>query len=223
MRLVMFILKCVVGLLASLGFVIVAAAVALAIWADGAERLAAAPEVPERSILSLDLSAGLVGGLGFARAANMYILQPVCNICRWGIPYAELAAEMQSQGFESGRIIVRDRELGGNLRRFFPDSAIALAGHRFYAPPSFLASNVPEAKTALLWPADRKAKGVIVGFQRLLPGLTVGELDKASTITIPWKGFFQVPYGNPVSSWRLLILNNLQISGNITSAPLPQR
>ena len=56
----MFILKCVVGLLASLGFVIVAAAVALAIWADGAERLAAAPEVPERSILSLDLSAGLV-------------------------------------------------------------------------------------------------------------------------------------------------------------------
>ena len=59
-RVVMFILKCVVGLLASLGFVIVAAAVALAIWADGAERWAAAPEVPERTVLSLDLSAGLV-------------------------------------------------------------------------------------------------------------------------------------------------------------------
>jgi len=60
MRLVMFILKCIVGLLASLGFVIVAAAVALTIWADRAERWAAAPEVPERSILMLDLSAGLV-------------------------------------------------------------------------------------------------------------------------------------------------------------------
>ncbi len=61
MRLVIFILKCVVGLLASLGFLMVAAVVALAVWADGAERwVAAEPEIPDRSVLSLDLSAGLV-------------------------------------------------------------------------------------------------------------------------------------------------------------------
>ncbi len=61
MRLIMFILKCVVGLLASLGFLIVAAVVALAVWAGGAQRWAAAgPEIPDQSVLSLDLSAGLV-------------------------------------------------------------------------------------------------------------------------------------------------------------------
>jgi protease-4 len=61
MRLVIFLLKCVVGLLASLGFVIVAAAAALAIWTDGAAPWAAdRPEVPEHSVLSLDLSAGIM-------------------------------------------------------------------------------------------------------------------------------------------------------------------
>ena len=61
MRLIMFILKCVVGLLASLGFLIVAAVVALAVWADGAKRwVAAEPEIADRSVLSLDLSDGLV-------------------------------------------------------------------------------------------------------------------------------------------------------------------
>ena len=61
MRLIMFILKCVVGLLASLGFLIVAAVVVFAVWADGAQPWAAAePEIPDLSVLSLDLSAGLV-------------------------------------------------------------------------------------------------------------------------------------------------------------------
>ena len=61
MRLILFILKCVVGLLASLGFLVVAAVVALAVWADGVERWAAPePEIADRSVLSLDLSAGLI-------------------------------------------------------------------------------------------------------------------------------------------------------------------
>ncbi len=52
MRLIIFILKCVVGLLASLGFLVVAAVVALAVWADGAQRwVAAEPEIPDRSVV----------------------------------------------------------------------------------------------------------------------------------------------------------------------------
>jgi len=61
MRVVIFLLKCVVGLLASLGFIMVAAVVAFAVFADGVERWAAAePEIPERGVLSLDLASGLV-------------------------------------------------------------------------------------------------------------------------------------------------------------------
>jgi protease IV len=60
MRLVIFVLKCVVGLLASVGFLVVAAVVVAAIWANGLQHWAAAEfEIPEETVLSLDLSAGL--------------------------------------------------------------------------------------------------------------------------------------------------------------------
>lgn len=92
MRLIMFILKCVVGLLASLGFLIVAAAVALAVWADGAERwVAAEPEIADRSVLSLDVSAGLVE----ARSDNPFTqlsLGPVLTL-REAVEALEAAGE----------------------------------------------------------------------------------------------------------------------------------
>ena len=70
----------------------------------------------------------------FARAANMYVLEPVCSICRWGVPYAALADAMKRQGFEQGRIVVYDPELGGNLRRFFPRRAHRAGGGRPLRP-----------------------------------------------------------------------------------------
>ena len=63
MRLILFILKCVVGLLASLGFLIVAGVVALAIWADDAQPwVDAEPEIPETAVLSFDLAGGVTEG-----------------------------------------------------------------------------------------------------------------------------------------------------------------
>ncbi len=60
MRLIIFLLKCVVGLLASVGLLIVAAGLALFFLADGAEPWKARqPEIAERNVLSLDLSAGI--------------------------------------------------------------------------------------------------------------------------------------------------------------------
>ena len=61
MRLIIFLLKCIVGLLASVGFLVVAAVVVVAIWARGLEHWAAAEfEMPDQTVLSLDLSDGLV-------------------------------------------------------------------------------------------------------------------------------------------------------------------
>ena len=54
-----------------------------------------------------------------ARLANMFVYDPVCKICRWGIPYAGLAAELQKRGFKPGPqsvVVVAEPELGGNLR-----------------------------------------------------------------------------------------------------------
>lgn len=144
----------------------------------------------------------------FARAANMYVLQPVCSICRWGIPYAELAAEMKQRGMERKRILVNDRELGGNLRRFFPESIIALAGSRSYVPPQFKTEKPDKSKIAIVWSADLPLEKAASQFQKILPAIAIEDLKSAETISIPWKGFFWVPYGHPVSSWRLVFLDD---------------
>ncbi len=143
----------------------------------------------------------------FARAANMYLLQPVCNICRWGIPYAELAEQMKDAGFQSGTIIANDKEIGGNLHRFFPQARIVLVGGHNYAPPPPQSPGTADVKTALVWDAGLNEDRVAGEFRSLLPKLKASDLMNASTIRVPWKGNLWVPYGNPVSTWRVLILN----------------
>lgn len=136
----------------------------------------------------------------FARAANMYVLEPVCNICRWGIPYGELAAEMKRQGFETGRIVVFDQELGGNLRRFFPDARIELVGKDAYGA-TLSSANM---KTALLWSADRDPQAVA----SFTPGFMLGpgeQLANAARIDIPWRRHLWKPDGYRLSSWRLFM------------------
>ena len=63
MKVVLFLLKCVVGLFATIGFLFVALVVALAVMASRFETWEPAPrkvEVPAETILALDLSKGLV-------------------------------------------------------------------------------------------------------------------------------------------------------------------
>jgi hypothetical protein len=141
----------------------------------------------------------------FARAANMYVLEPVCNICRWGVPYAALAEEMKLHGFEQGRIVVFEDELGGNLRRFFPEARIELAGRAPYVPA--LPAPSPAHKTALVWSAERDPRDAAMRFQsvvRLAPGQ---QLANAANIEIPWRGHLWKPDGYRISSWRVLIVN----------------
>ena len=137
----------------------------------------------------------------FARAANMYVLEPVCNICRWGVPYASLAEEMKRQGFEHGRIVVFEDELGGNLRRFFPKARIELKGKGAYAPPLPAAGG----KSALLWSADRDIEDVAAHFRSASPPATGAQLANSAKIDIPWRGHLWKPDGYRTSSWRLFI------------------
>jgi Dolichyl-phosphate-mannose-protein mannosyltransferase len=137
-----------------------------------------------------------------ARCANMYVQEPVCQICRWGVPYAELAADIKAQGFDSGRIIVDDKEVGGNLHRFFPQASITLVGGRPYSPDS---GAVP-GKTAIVWPDAHADATVAAQVQSVLPRITPADLAAASTISIPWRHHFWKPDGYRVSSWKLLIL-----------------
>jgi hypothetical protein len=138
-----------------------------------------------------------------ARCANMYVLEPVCSICRWGIPYAPLAEAMKARGFEQGRLIVYDDELAGNLRRFFPDTPILLAGPRRYIPPGG-----PEAggRIALIWDAAVRPERVERAFEGLVPD-PAGIVAQAETLAFPWEGHIWKPDGYRVSRWRLAIVD----------------
>jgi len=173
------------------------------IWLTAQARNAA-PD--QRQIRRFVIMAASVAVFAFcARAANMYVLEPVCTICRWGVPYAALAEEMKRQGFEPGRIIVSESELGGNLRRFFPEARIELVGEIRYAPPTSDASK--PVKTVLVWSAERDPRDAAAHFQSLAPFAPGQDPASATEVSIPWRRHFWKPDGYRMSSWRLLTVN----------------
>jgi protease-4 len=60
-RIIMFLLKCVLGLFATVGFLLVAGIIAVAVFLPRFDGLApSAPEVPDSAVLVLDLSGGII-------------------------------------------------------------------------------------------------------------------------------------------------------------------
>lgn len=134
------------------------------------------------------------------RVANMYVLDPVCKKCRWGIPYAGLAEALRERGFQGGTIIVDEEELGGNLRRFFPDARFILTSKGGIVPPETAESRA--GQTALVWQVKRDDTGVP---SRLLahlppsPGTVV-----AQRVEVPWRHPWR-PDGYRTSTWAVLL------------------
>lgn len=174
------------------------------IWLVAQARNAAPPAGQIRRFVIMAVGIAIVAFFG--RAANMYVQHPVCNICRWGVPYAELADAMKSRGFAGGQILVNERELGGNLHRFFPNARISLTGSHVYEPP-FETFPGRVRQSAILWPADISAERAAEDFQKLYPSLTADLLEKADILTFPWSGWNLYAYGDPEKSWRLLLVD----------------
>lgn len=133
------------------------------------------------------------------RSGNLFIYEPFCNRCRWAIPYAELTESIQAQGFQRGVIVTSDVHLGGNLRRFFPDSRIVLA-------PSAEASSHLRGATRqavlLIWPEQNDRID--------MPTVLASELPAGTSMAImelkhPWRGpFKQTGYRHSV--WGATIM-----------------
>jgi hypothetical protein len=171
------------------------------IWLTAQARKAARNEGEVRRFVIA--AAGIAVFAFAARCANMYVQQPVCQICRWGIPYAELAEAIKAQGFDRGDLIVYDDDLGGNLRRFFPHARIVLAGPRLYSPPS--EPPHPGERTAVLWESGKRQGGAMRHLQAAMPQLSPAALAQAETLSLPWRHHLWKPDGHRVSQWRLLI------------------
>lgn len=159
-----------------------------------------AQEVRRWAMLSLAIILFAFG----ARAANMFVMDPVCSICRWGIPYAELAAELRDKGLGPGPIITFEPELAGNLRMQFPTNKIELVS--LAALPAVVRNDTAGGKQAIVWQVGGR-RGIHV-----TPDKMVGYLRRAGIVQPPralkaaWRHVFR-PTGYRHTVWNYVIVD----------------
>jgi len=134
------------------------------------------------------------------RLANMFVLDPVCKTCRWGVPYPALAADLREHGFEDGTIIAFEHPLAGNLRQLFPKAQLVTRRYPNFTPATADLSRRP---MVLVWSGEFPPAYVERFLGPLLPpGHSFAE---ARRVAIPWKHLWK-PDGYRVSDWRVLLI-----------------
>lgn len=87
----------------------------------------------------LFLGAAVAVGL----TARAMTLPERCGKCKMVVPYKQLATGLKEAGFQTGTIYVHDypTQVGGNLRRFFPESRFVSFKFDSYVPPERVGSD----------------------------------------------------------------------------------
>ncbi len=137
-----------------------------------------------------------------ARAANMFIMEPFCKLCRWGIPYDQLALELKSAGFERGRIVGLEPDLAGNLRMYFPSSEISVPGQAY--PDTLWQQMQAGGSYVVVWQVGGK-HGIKVSRQAMRQRLDAAGLTlPIRTFIAPWRHVFY-DTGYRQTEWNYII------------------
>lgn len=140
-----------------------------------------------------------------ARLANMFVLDPVCKICRWGVPYEGLAAALREVDASGATIVTLDHELGGNLRVHFPQNPVVLVRGARAIPAD---ARLDRGKLVLVWSNAAKGADATTAFSSIIAGVGVGARDPAAAklVRVPWQHLWR-PTGYRFSEWRVLVLD----------------
>ncbi len=169
------------------------------IWLIGVAKRSVSGQARRPVLVRVALAIAVIALV--ARLANMFVYDPVCKKCRWGIPYAALAETLRQDGLAGGgTIYVIDDELGGNLRAHFPKSRIVLKGSR-----GFMAKDVASVAgpRAVVWDASDSEREVA---QELAadPDLA-SALGQARLVQAPWRHLWK-PFGYRTSDWKYVVV-----------------
>lgn len=168
------------------------------LWLFGAARRAC--DAPVRIARFTRLAIFIAVLALVVRLINMFVLDPACRICRWGIPYEELAQEMRARGFDNGTVVSIGDELPGNLRQLFPASKVVTRGRPDYTPSG---TRLDHGKLAYVWPAGTPDARIA---QLLIPaGLPESAIASAIKLDMPWRHIWY-PKGYRQTSWKLVIV-----------------
>ena len=132
------------------------------------------------------------------RSGNLFVYEPFCSRCRWGVPYADLAEKLREQGFRQGTIIVNDPHVGGNLRRFFPDSRVVMPS---LVPVPVKPVAGDSGKIAFVWPIAGDNAEMPADLHNAESGNTLSP----KIVELPWKHLWK-PLGYRTSTWGTAIM-----------------
>ncbi len=135
------------------------------------------------ALLGLAVIAGLM-----VRASTQ---SATCAKCKMVVPYEQLAEGLNDAGFSGGTIYVYDypTQVGGNLRRYFPDSRFVSYKFSAYSPPG---RAVDSGQCLAVWLLDSGAQSpatetMLAQLQKRL-GVTPASEDKMRTIDVTLPG-----------------------------------
>lgn len=169
------------------------------IWLFGVARRSSGGAGRVRIFARLALAIAVLALL--ARLANMFVLDPVCKKCRWGIPYASLAAKLKEAGFNTtGTIVAPDDELAGNLRPYFPNATFVLVGKQAFVP---VRKPPAGATSALVWDAGMDGQQVRRDAAKQAGVDTSAHAPQL--LKAPWRHLWK-PFGYRTSDWRFVVL-----------------
>jgi len=131
------------------------------------------------------------------RSGNLFVYEPFCSRCRWAVPYPELADKLREQGFVQGTIIVNDPHVGGNLRRFFPESRVMMPGLPVPAGD--------DKKIAVVWPVSDKNAEMPANLRNATAAAQM--LTPPGIVELPWQHLWK-PLGYRTSSWGTAIMES---------------
>jgi 4-amino-4-deoxy-L-arabinose transferase-like glycosyltransferase len=111
-----------------------------------------------------------------------------CKKCNFFFPYAALAEQIKGAGFQGGTIITYDlpNQLGGNLRRYFPDSRVISRRYSYFVP-----AERTKGQCLLVWNESKWAHGSgrsrVINIAKELLGVSVpaGKASKSAAAPLP--------------------------------------
>lgn len=152
-----------------------------------------------------------------ARAANLYVLDPVCKRCYFGVPYEGLAREL-SLDFplsDNARVFTDDERLSGHLRTFWqgtrpffmPQDIRHHAFDLFQFGPLTDAAGPLNTPTLFVWDATKGETRIteLMKFLRIDFEEARGLLDKAHIYQIPWRHTWRQT-GYRTSTWKAVLV-----------------
>ncbi|MEO1067215.1 MAG: hypothetical protein AAFW47_07540 [Pseudomonadota bacterium] len=170
------------------------------IWIMDAVRRSMPSDIAVKTYILICLAL-MVVAFG-ARAANLYVLDPVCKRCYFGIPYEGLADTISKMRDISPQapIIADSDRLAGNLTSFWAGD------HRVFRTASSLENLDRFSGGALLvWDETRGGGALPARLGNLAAERRDAVLANTRTIEVPWRHMWRVT-GYRQSVWKVSIL-----------------